>query len=48
MRLLLASLILSFDIKLAVEAKDWIDQKVYVLWEKKPLMCALRSVSKSL
>ena len=42
MRLLLAVLILTFDIELAAEAKGWIDQKIYVLWEKKPLMCVLR------
>jgi hypothetical protein len=47
MRLLLAALILSFDVELAAESKDWINQKIYVLWEKKPFMCALREVSKS-
>ncbi|KAF2159813.1 hypothetical protein M409DRAFT_70842 [Zasmidium cellare ATCC 36951] len=47
MRLLLASLILSFDIELTAEAKGWIDQNIYVLWEKKPLMCTLRQLARS-
>ena len=45
MRLLLARLIMSFDIELTPAASGWIDQKIYVLWEKKPLMCALKEVS---
>ncbi|CAI6234808.1 unnamed protein product [Periconia digitata] len=47
MRLLLAALILNFDVELAAESRNWIDQRIYVLWEKKPLMCALKQVSKS-
>ncbi|KAK4496144.1 hypothetical protein PRZ48_012123 [Zasmidium cellare] len=47
MRLLLAALILSFDIELTPDAKGWINQNIYVLWEKKPLMCLLTSVSKA-
>ena len=44
MRLLFATVILHFDLKLADESKAWVDQKVYTLWEKKPLMCTLTSV----
>lgn len=47
MRLLLAALILSFDVELAAESKNWINQKIYVLWEKKPLICNLKQVSKA-
>lgn len=47
MRLLLASLFLSFDIELTTEAKEWFNQKIYILWEKKPLMCTLKPVVKS-
>jgi cytochrome P450 len=41
MRLLLATVMLHFDMKLCEESKDWNDQKVFLLWEKKPLMVAL-------
>lgn len=44
MRLLLATTILHFDIELCEESEEWADQKVYILWEKKPLMCRLRPV----
>jgi cytochrome P450 len=41
MRLLLATVMLHFDMKLCEESKDWNDQKVFLLWEKKPLVVAL-------
>jgi hypothetical protein len=41
-RLLLATLLYNFDIELCEESKEWADQNVYVLWEKKPLMCRLK------
>ncbi|KAK3672299.1 hypothetical protein LTR78_007839 [Recurvomyces mirabilis] len=44
MRLLLATLIFHFDIKLNSESEQWDDQKIYTLWEKKPLMCTLTPV----
>ena len=44
MRLLLAVIALQFDLKLEDESKDWSDQKVFTLWEKKPLMCTLTNV----
>jgi hypothetical protein len=44
MRLLLSTVMLYFDMELCEEGKDWNDQKVYVLWEKKPLMVNLTPV----
>ncbi|VUC29307.1 unnamed protein product [Clonostachys rosea] len=44
MRLLLAQLLYNFDLELCEESKDWADQKVFVLWEKKPLLCKLKPV----
>jgi len=41
MRLMLATVVLYFDMELCEESRDWKDQKVYVLWEKKPLMASL-------
>ncbi|KAK4507480.1 hypothetical protein PRZ48_001215 [Zasmidium cellare] len=41
MRLLLCTALLSFDLELCEESWDWKDQKIYILWEKKPLMCKL-------
>lgn len=38
MRLILARVIYNFDMKLADDSKDWIgQQKIYMMWEKKPL-----------
>lgn len=42
MRLLAAKLLYSFDLELCEESQRWRYQKVYSLWEKKPLMCRLR------
>lgn len=39
MRLLLAKVLASFDLELCDKSEDWTDQKVYILWQKKPLMC---------
>ncbi|CAK4032813.1 Isotrichodermin C-15 hydroxylase [Lecanosticta acicola] len=41
MRLLLTTVLLHFDLELCDESKDWTDQRIYTLWEKKPLMCRL-------
>lgn len=48
MRVLLVAVLLKFDLKLAEESADWADQKVYTLWEKKPLLCSMTPVSKAL
>lgn len=44
MRLLLATIVLQFDLQLCAESQDWSDQKVFTLWEKKPLWCTLTTV----
>jgi len=41
MRLVLAALVLNFDFKLDEKCKNWTEQKVYLLWEKKPLLLEL-------
>jgi cytochrome P450 len=42
MRLILATVMLNFDMKLCEESRDWPDQRVYTLWEKKPLITILK------
>ena len=39
MRLILAELVLLFDLKLCDESRGWLDQQTYALWVKNPLMC---------
>lgn len=48
MRLVLAKVVYSFDLELCNEAgpAKWTDQKVYVIWERRPLMCRLKRVSR--
>lgn len=50
MRLLYSKILWRFDLEEPKEAPhdNWLDQKVYALWEKKPLMCRLipRDVSR--
>ncbi|OCK73526.1 benzoate 4-monooxygenase cytochrome P450 [Lepidopterella palustris CBS 459.81] len=41
MRLMLSKLLFNFDIELCPESQNWSDQKVFVLWEKHPLMLKL-------
>ena len=41
MRLLLVSMLLHFDVGLTKESEDWTDQKIFSLWEKRPLWCTL-------
>lgn len=41
MRLLLVTMLLSYDLTLAEESKNWSEQEIYTLWEKKPLLCTL-------
>jgi cytochrome P450 len=42
MRLILARVLWSFDLKLCEASNGWHRQKAYVLWEKPPLMCKLK------
>ncbi|KAI5246434.1 benzoate 4-monooxygenase cytochrome P450 [Aureobasidium subglaciale] len=44
MRLLLSMTLFHFDLTLEEESKDWSDQKVFLLWDKKPLMVRLKAV----
>lgn len=44
MRLVLATAIFHFDFVLCEESFEWDEQKVYVFWEKKALMCKLTPV----
>ncbi|KAF2671788.1 cytochrome P450 [Microthyrium microscopicum] len=41
MRLILAKLLYNFDIKLCEESSQWIDQKIYIMWDKPELKCQL-------
>ncbi|KAF2852264.1 cytochrome P450 monooxygenase-like protein [Plenodomus tracheiphilus IPT5] len=44
MRLLIAKVLYNFDLELCPESKDWSDQRTFILWQKKPLMCKLTAV----
>lgn len=41
MRTIMARLVFNFDLKLAPESSGWLDQKIYNLWQKPPLMVHL-------
>ncbi|KAH9871610.1 hypothetical protein J1614_005865 [Plenodomus biglobosus] len=41
MRLLVAKVLYNFDLELCPESRDWNDQRTFILWQKKPLMCRL-------
>lgn len=47
MRLVFASLLFHFDLEFGDEEtrRSWPDQRTYVVWEKKPLMCRVRPVT---
>ncbi|KAK5168273.1 uncharacterized protein LTR77_006842 [Saxophila tyrrhenica] len=47
MRVLLVTVLLHFDLKLSEDSKTWSDQKIYTLWEKKPLLCSLTPCAKT-
>lgn len=42
MRWIAATIFWKYDLELLDESKQWIDQKVFVLWEQKPLKVNLR------
>ena len=44
MRLILARFIFTFDMQLADEEDDWMDQEIYLLWKKRPLNVYLTPV----
>lgn len=45
-RVCLASLVLNFDMELMADSEDWKDQRVYLLYEKRPLNVRLVEVSR--
>jgi len=47
MRLILATCLWNFDYELCEESENWMDQKIYTLWEKKPLMVRLNPVQRA-
>ena len=42
MRLMLASVLFHFDLELCNKDEDWLDQQMYVIWDKKPLLVNLK------
>ncbi|GME40427.1 hypothetical protein PFICI_06539 [Neofusicoccum parvum] len=44
MRLIMTELLWNFDLELMPESEDWSDQKVFTVWEKKPLFVKLTPV----
>ncbi|EOD51467.1 putative cytochrome p450 protein [Neofusicoccum parvum UCRNP2] len=46
MRLILANVLWHYDLELCPESQNWEDQKVYIIWEKGPLMCKLKPVAR--
>jgi cytochrome P450 len=44
MRLILASVMLRFDLELCERSQNWLDQKTYALWMKNPLLCKVTRV----
>lgn len=46
MKLVLATLVLNFDFELCEESKGWSEQRIYALWEKKPLLVRLKPVKR--
>ncbi|KAJ5977320.1 hypothetical protein N7501_000662 [Penicillium viridicatum] len=42
MRLILARMVFNFDMELDQPEKDWMDQKVFALWDKPELMIKLK------
>ncbi|KAI0414198.1 cytochrome P450 [Xylaria grammica] len=47
MRLMLALVYFKFDLELCEESRGWTQQRAFVLWEKKPLMCRLKPTSRT-
>jgi hypothetical protein len=45
MRLILAKVLYNFDLELCSN-EDWMNQKVYILWQKKPLMVKVQPVER--
>ncbi|GME59427.1 Cytochrome P450 [Neofusicoccum parvum] len=43
-RVILAKILWHFDLKLGTQSDSWMDQKLFVLWKKEPLMVSLSPV----
>jgi hypothetical protein len=39
MRLILAATFLQSDVELCEESANWADQKIFLQWAKRPLLC---------
>ncbi|PSN63043.1 putative cytochrome P450 [Corynespora cassiicola Philippines] len=46
MRLILATILWNFDLQLAPGQEKWLDQKIYLVWEKHPLMVKFTPVKR--
>ncbi|OJD30274.1 cytochrome p450 [Diplodia corticola] len=46
MRLILAKILWNFDVELADGMESWLDQKIYLVWEKPSLMVKLKPVKR--
>jgi len=45
MRMIAAKVLFNFDLELCSKNDNWLDQRVFVLWEKRNLMCKLTPVA---
>ncbi|KAK8011932.1 hypothetical protein PG989_000192 [Apiospora arundinis] len=45
MRYIMSRLLFNFDLTLSRECGDWENQRAFILWEKKPLLCTLKTAS---
>ncbi|KAM0245166.1 hypothetical protein ACHAQJ_010623 [Trichoderma viride] len=45
MRLFMAAVLLQFDLQLCEDPRAWLDQRVFSMWETKPLMCVATKTS---
>jgi hypothetical protein len=41
MRIILTKLLFNFDLSLCPESETWENHKVFLLWDKPPLMCQI-------
>ena len=39
MRLFMAAVLLQFDLQMRGDPNTWLDQRVFSMWETKPLIC---------
>jgi cytochrome P450 len=42
MRLIIAKVLYNFDLTLCPESENWLKQKVYLIWEKHPLIVQVK------